>query len=1211
MMKQTTRLLALSAFVLAVILAAFGVPALEAPNVAFAQVPDAPTLAAQRSGASTINLSWNTVNGAVRYQLYAWDAVDGWERLDGGAANPLSANTFAHQNLVADRLFFYQVAAVDAQGNRGAWSARANEVAGQNAPGRPVLTATPGYQLNTITWPEVSGATSYLLYAWDGGWSQVGGTLSTNSYTHSGLNVGQVYYYQARATNANGITGAWSAQVAATVLSSPTISAPRNLRAAIGNLQVTLTWQAPANTGGSTITGYEYRYAASDATLPDTWADAGNDLTETVMNLTNGTSYTFEVRALSSSGVGPAARAMQTPATAPAAPVLTATEGYRQVILNWAAPANNGAAISSYRIEKLNAQAEWALEANLPGSATTYTDRGLSDSTSHTYRIFAVNADGDGEASNSADATTLAQQAQVPSAPTSSTEGVVIGAGKITLNWAPPALTGGASISRYEYRYKTDGSFGSWKRVGLVLKAEVTPLKPNVEYTFEVRAVNSVGAGEALELTGTPTPTGPTAAPRLRALLGEDDDENAQVTLSWDALGPAQNGGSTITDYELCYKKSTGSEWMRWDDNGTGFTEPAVNDSGQLWSAIHGAAGAPLDPGTSYQYRARALNMIALAGDDDDTCDHEGPWSNVAASAATEPVAPGAPTLHPAAGVSDIDPPQAAWDLDVNSITIRWTEPGSTGGPDITSYEIWVGVSMVSEQDDIAELEPNVTGLPGARMEFVHVGLQADTTYYYRVRARNGSGDSRVSLWSDEQFGLTATTQLGTPGAPTAVSGTHADGIVTVGWTAPLNAGSLPITYYEVQYQRDDDDDDDDWSDATIGRPNPPTNPEFEHANPDGGSMYEYRVRAVNGHGAGAWSGDPSGTPTRAEVPARAPAAPMLTATALGMDEILLEWTIPQDNGTEIGGFSIQQWNPDGDGGVGAWDTTTNLLDNLDNDDEKPGLTLHTVMGLMAGIKHYYRIQALPTGDWSEMADAASATTVAGVPAKPERPTLVVGTGDDAGSITVSWVQDPLLETGGSDITGYELRVWDGSAWALEANPAADETSYKDDDLAPGKRYHYILSAINMIGYGPWSDDGSAVTAPGVPDAPMLTATATGRDSIQLTWTVPDANGATITGYELQKWANGSWDANLLETGDTVTEYVDTMLMAGTKYYYRVRAMPQEGQEGWSATDMDDADSETTQGNTPGRPTWAPGTTFPVDPRLAFRLACTHMGGAG
>ena len=106
-MKQTTRLLALSALVLAVVLAAIGAPALNAPSVAFAQeqeqVPIAPVITAQRSGADTINLSWEAVTGAVSYELYAHHPVTGWmrnsmvERL-----TPLTATTFAHENLDVD-----------------------------------------------------------------------------------------------------------------------------------------------------------------------------------------------------------------------------------------------------------------------------------------------------------------------------------------------------------------------------------------------------------------------------------------------------------------------------------------------------------------------------------------------------------------------------------------------------------------------------------------------------------------------------------------------------------------------------------------------------------------------------------------------------------------------------------------------------------------------------------------------------------------------------------------------------------------------------------------------------------------------------------------------------------------------------------------------------------------------------------------------------
>ena len=55
----------------------------------------------------------------------------------------------------------------------------------------------------------------------------------------------------------------------------------------------------------------------------------------------------------------------------------------------------------------------------------------------------------------------------------------------------------------------------------------------------------------------------------------------------------------------------------------------------------------------------------------------------------------------------------------------------------------------------------------------------------------------------------------------------------------------------------------------------------------------------------------------------------MLTATAVGMDEILLQWTIPQDNGTPITGFSIQQWDPDASTALDNGHDT-NLLNNDD-----------------------------------------------------------------------------------------------------------------------------------------------------------------------------------------------------------------------------------------------------------------------------------------
>lgn len=175
--------------------------------------------------------------------------------------------------------------------------------------------------------------------------------------------------------------------------------APLALTAVGGLKQVALSWQEPTNSGDFPVDYYDvYR---SEPSLGSVLVSSQVETAYVDTDLSDATSYSYQVFAVSEAGEGTPASASAKTWSLPAAPALSApTVVPNQVQLSWTAPNDDGGTpITGYNVYRSTLQGTVGTQIASGVNATSYVDAGLPSNAVYYYRVRAVNPVGQGPSS--------------------------------------------------------------------------------------------------------------------------------------------------------------------------------------------------------------------------------------------------------------------------------------------------------------------------------------------------------------------------------------------------------------------------------------------------------------------------------------------------------------------------------------------------------------------------------------------------------------------------------------------------------------------------------------------------------------------------------------------------------------------------------------------------------------------------------------------
>jgi uncharacterized repeat protein (TIGR03806 family) len=497
------------------------------------------------------------VSSATSTQLVvAWPrsqdnvGVTGYRIFRNGSTTPLvtiTATNYTDTGLSPSTTYSYTVRALDAAGNQSSASAAGSgttraasgsDTTPPTVPGTPTATAISSSRID-LSWAastDAVGVSGYRIYR--NGSTTPLATVTTTNYSNTGLSASTTYSYTVRAFDAAGnvsnASGTGSATTPASADTTPPSVPGTPTASAISSSRIDLSWTASTDAVG--VSGYRiYRNGSSTPIATVTATNYSNT------GLSASTTYSYTVRAFdaagnvsNASGAGSATTQAPpntdtTPPSVPGTPAATAISSSR-IDLSWAA-STDAVGVSGYRIYRNGSSTPLATV-----TATTYSDTGLSASTTYSYNVRAFDAAGNvSNASGAGSATTPASSGDttpptVPGTPSAA----VISNSQIDLAWARSMDNVGVT----GYQIYRNGSATPLVTTTMTRHSD-TGLAAGTTYSYTVRARDAAGnlsnPSGSVSARTSGTSTGDTTAPTVPGTPTATAISSSRIDLSWTA----------------------------------------------------------------------------------------------------------------------------------------------------------------------------------------------------------------------------------------------------------------------------------------------------------------------------------------------------------------------------------------------------------------------------------------------------------------------------------------------------------------------------------------------------------------------------------------------------------------------------------------------------------------------------------------------------